>query len=125
MPTDANVAADLASKNAISLLVTTVLPATTQTTMPTLATSGTIDSSEPWTRVTNGGAVTSIVLAAGKRHGQRVIVSNYGTGSITFATALTSFVFDGTNVVIQIKRSSEFIWDVYNTQWMALSGAAT
>lgn len=84
--------------------------------------SGTIDTTIYWQRVTTAGAVTGVILEAGVRHGQRVLVSldKDAGGTITMAAAGTSRVGTGTACVIAVGAAREFIWDNTDLIWCEL-----
>lgn len=81
-------------------------------TAPTLASSGTIATAGlTTTRVTTGGAVTGVILAAGTKAGQVVMVVNESANSITMAAAATSNVQSGTTNVIPASAGAIYVWD--------------
>lgn len=88
----------------------------------TVAGSATIDTSNYWTRITNAGAITGIILEAGVKNGQKFLltVDKDAVGSVTFAAAGTSNVGGGTGVVITAGSSREFIWDATDACWSQL-----
>lgn len=88
----------------------------------TVAGSGTIDSTIYWQRVTNAGAISSIVLEAGTENGQFVYVTvdKDAVGSVTFAAEASSNVCSGTSAVIAAGEGALFIWDATDTCWVEL-----
>lgn len=94
----------------------------TQTAVPTLATSGTIATSNngvviPKQEVTTGGAVTGIILGAGIVDGQQCVVINQSANSITFAAVGTSNVADGVSAVIAATTRATFVWSAQAAKW--------
>lgn len=67
--------------------------------------------------VDNGGAVTGIIMTAGLYDGQIVNVINAAAASVTFATAGTSNVADGTSAVIAANRAVTLIYDSGTSLW--------
>jgi hypothetical protein len=66
--------------------------------------------------LTNGGSsFTGLILAAGSYVGQRLILINEGSGSLTFASSGTSGVANGTSCVIAGNTAEEFLWA--NSLW--------
>lgn len=92
------------------------------TAATTVATGGTIDTTQMWQRITNAGAITGVILEAGTMHGQICIVSNDkdAVGSVTMAAAGTSRVSTGTSCVIAIGAGRIFIWDATDAIWCEL-----
>lgn len=88
----------------------------------TTASSGTIDSTIFWQRVTDAGAITGVILEAGTAHGQFVYVSvdKDAAGSVTFAAEATSNVCSGTSAVLAAGEGALFIWDATDTCWSEL-----
>jgi hypothetical protein len=85
----------------------------------TIANSATIAVTNYWQRVTNAGAVTGIIIAAGTVHGQKVLVSvdKDAVGTVTMAAAGTSRVGTGVGCVLAIGAAREFIWDNTDLIW--------
>lgn len=92
------------------------------TAATTVASSGTIDTTQTWQRITNAGAITGVILEAGTVHGQICIVSvdKDASGSVTMAAAGTSHVSTGTGCVIAIGAGRIFIWDATDAIWCEL-----
>lgn len=92
------------------------------TAATTVATSGTIDSTIFWQRVTNAGAITGVIIEAGTAHGQAVFVTvdKDASGSVTFAAEGTSNVCSGTSAVIAAGEGALFLWDATDTCWAEL-----
>lgn len=92
------------------------------TAATTVATSGTIDTTQLWQRITNAGAITGVILEAGTVHGQLLIVSvdKDASGTVTFAAAGTSRVGTGTACVIAVGAARPFIWDNTDLIWCEL-----
>lgn len=67
--------------------------------------------------VDNAGNVTGIILTAGTVDGQILNLINAGSGSVTFATAATSNVADGTSAVIATLRAVTLVWDSGAARW--------
>lgn len=67
--------------------------------------------------VDNAGNVTGIILTAGTNDGQILNLINAGSGSVTFATAATSNVADGTSAVIATLRAVTLVWDSGAARW--------
>lgn len=67
--------------------------------------------------VDNGGAVTGIIMTAGLYDGQIVNIINAAAASVTFATAGTSNVADGTSAVIAANRAVTLIYDSGSSLW--------
>jgi|SRR6266699_999373 len=85
-------------------------------TVPSIATSGTINTAGlGFSRVTTAGAVTGVILQAGTQQGQQVVVVNTSANSITFAVVGTSNVADGTSDVIAALTSARYSW--IGTSW--------
>lgn len=89
----------------------------------TLTNSSTITGETLIHRVTNGGAVTGIILSKGRHDGQLCIVLNHAAASATFAADATSNVLDGTNIAIAAKRACLLVWDRQQGVWVALKSA--
>lgn len=89
------------------------------TAATTVATSGTIDTTVFWQRVTNAGPITGVILEAGTAHGQLVLVTvdKDASGSVTMAAEGTSNVCSGTGAVIAAGESALFVWDATDTCW--------
>jgi hypothetical protein len=85
-------------------------------------TSGTIDSTVFWQRVTDAGAITGVILEAGTSHGQAVFVTvdKDAGGSVTFAAEATSNVCSGTGAVLAAGEGALFLWDATDTCWAEL-----
>lgn len=77
---------------------------------PTLTNASTINPAGTTVRVSNGGAVTGIILAAGQP-GQKIRIFNEGSGSITFDIVGTSHVANGTSAVIAALSCADFEWN--------------
>lgn len=88
----------------------------------TVASSGTISTTNLWQRITNAGAITGVILAAGVAHGQIVIISvdKDASGTVTMAAAGTSRVGTGTACVIAVGAARAFIWDNTDLIWCEL-----
>jgi hypothetical protein len=87
-----------------------------------IATGGTIDTTGmSIRRLTNGLAVTGVILEAGTKAGQVVVIVNAGSGTITFATSGTSNVAYGTSAVIQAGAAAMFVWDDVSSLWFPLN----
>lgn len=88
-----------------------------------LLTSGTVDTSNPWSRVITAGAVTGVILEAGVRNGQLFILTSDkdSSGSITMAAESTSNVANGVTNVIVAGTSRMYIWDATDTCWSPFS----
>jgi len=89
------------------------------TAATTVASSGTIDTTIYWQRITNAGEITGVILEAGTRHGQRVLISvdKDASGTVTMAAAGTSRVGTGTACVIAVGAAREFVWDNTDAIW--------
>ena len=107
----------------ISLLRGRTNPAADSGNPTTLTNSATIPSTETIQRVTNGGAVTGIILAKGDHDGRILIIINHAANSVTFAADATSNVLDGTNIVIAAKRACVLVWDRQQGLWVACKSA--
>jgi hypothetical protein len=70
--------------------------------------------------VTNGGAVTGIILGVGLVDGQEVTIVNISANSITFAAAGTSHVADGTSDVIAALTARTYVWSALQSLWYRL-----
>lgn len=92
------------------------------TAATTVASSGTIDTTIGWQRITNAGAITGVILEAGTVHGQLVIISvdKDASGTVTMAAAGTSRVGTGTACVIAVGAARMFIWDATDAIWCEL-----
>lgn len=65
-----------------------------------------------------GGAVTGIILTAGTVDGQELVLINAeSSNSITFATAATSNVSNGTSCVIAALKALKLVWDATASRW--------
>ena len=67
------------------------------------------------------GNVTGIILGAGTKAGQVVVVHNIGVGTITFAASGTSNVSYGASAVIQSLAAAMFVWDDTSSLWYPLN----
>lgn len=89
-------------------------------TVTTIATGNTININNLGVvRVTTAGAVTGVILQAGTKAGQQVIVIHEGAAAntITFAASGTSNVADGTSAVITGPAQKMFVWDSVTSLW--------
>lgn len=86
-------------------------------TAPTLTNGATITPTAPVYRLSNGGAVTGILMAAGTYPGQRVTLINTTANSITFAAVGTSLVADGTSAVLAANTSMTLTYDSVGAKW--------
>lgn len=68
-------------------------------------------------RVTNGGAVTGIIMQAGTVDGQVIVVENDAAASVTMAAAGTSNVANGTSAVIAALNCAVFVWNSTTALW--------
>lgn len=84
--------------------------------LQTIASSGTIITDAPYTRLTNAGAVTGVIMAKGRRKGQTCLVVNEAANTITMAVQATSNVRMGATCAILTLRAALFIWDG-STYW--------
>lgn len=93
---------------------------------PSISNSAVLNTDAPMLRVTNGGAVTGIILAPGRKHGQLFLLVNEAAagGTITFAAAATSNVRDGANLVVPGSRCAWFVFDLPLAQWIGIEGTA-
>lgn len=93
------------------------------TAATTVASSGTIDTTLFWQRVTNAGAITGVIMEAGTAHGQMVVVSvdKDAVGTVTMAAEGTSNVCSGTGGVLAIGGGGTFIWDATDTCWAEIN----
>jgi hypothetical protein len=66
-------------------------------------------------------SLARLILAPGRYSGQQVIVINEGTGRLTFGTAGTSNVADGTRDTIGATAARAFVWDASTKAWYRLS----
>lgn len=67
--------------------------------------------------VTCSASFTGLILGGGFSDGQLLVVTNVGTGSLTFAAAATSHVADGASDVIAAGTSRLFIFDSGTSLW--------
>jgi hypothetical protein len=67
--------------------------------------------------LTTGGAVTGVILTAGRTDGEEVVLLNTSANSITFAAAGTSNVSNGTSAVIAANAAMKLIWDATGSRW--------
>lgn len=66
----------------------------------------------------SGGSVTGIIMTKGKADGQKLTICNLdASGTVTFATAATSFVADGAGTAISALRAVEMTWVESATRW--------
>lgn len=85
-----------------------------------LATSGTISTATPFSRVAPAAAVTGVILQPGTFRGQMCFVENNSGAlgnTITFAAAGTSNVADGATAVIPGLAGRLFVWDASTSLW--------
>lgn len=82
-----------------------------------LASSGTIAITSPISVVNPSAAVTGVILTSGTVAGQVQYVANISSFSVTFATAATSHVLDGTSDVIAAQTVRQFIWIASLSRW--------
>jgi len=68
-------------------------------------------------RVTNGGAVTGIIMQAGTVDGQVIIVENDAAATVTMAAAGTSNVANGVTCVIAALACCLFVWNSTTALW--------
>jgi len=68
-------------------------------------------------RLNPGGAVTGVIMPVGVEDGQVVDLINLSASSITFATAATSRVADGTSAIIAALTRMTLVWDVTSARW--------
>lgn len=89
------------------------------TTAQTIASSGTITlpTSGRTKLLTTGGAVTGVILTAGRFDGEELNLLNTSANSITFAAAGTSNVADGTSAVIAANTRMSLVWDATSARW--------
>lgn len=89
------------------------------TAATTVASSGTIDTTQFWQRVTDAGAITGVIMEAGTVHGQLVLLSvdKDASGTVTMAAESTSNACAGTGVVLAAGESALFVWDATDTCW--------
>jgi len=89
------------------------------TAATTVATSGTIDTTQFWQRITNAGAITGVIMEAGAVHGQLALISvdKDASGTTTMAAEATSNVCAGVTVVIAAGENALFVWDATDTCW--------
>ncbi len=83
------------------------------------STSGTIDTTIFYQRVTDAGAITGVILEDGVVNGQLLflVVDKDASGSVTMAAEATSNVCAGTAVVIAAGEGALFIYDSTDTCW--------
>lgn len=116
---DTNVVADNLTVNQVGQV--NQLATLQQTgTVTTLATGNTINVNQLGVvRVTAAAAVTGIILQAGVKPGQQVIVIHEGAAAntITFAASGTSNVADGVSAVITGPSQKMFVWDSVTSLW--------
>jgi len=74
-----------------------------------------------------GASRTGVILEAGRVDGQRVFVTNISDAAetITFATAATSNVANGTAMIVARYESVPFIWSETLGKWQAALGGGT
>lgn len=89
------------------------------TAATSLATSGTIDTTIGWQRVITAGAVTSIALEAGVRHGQVCFITNDkdSGGTITFHATTATSRLAVASMVIVVGGGAIVIWDATDAIW--------
>lgn len=78
----------------------------------TIATGGVTVS-----RVNPAGSVTGVILQAGNAAGQKVVVINESSNTVTFAAAGTSNVANGTSMVIGATEAAAFYWNTGTSRW--------
>lgn len=93
------------------------------TAATTIATSGTIDTTQFWQRITDAGAVTGVIMEDGLVHGQMVLISvdKDAVGSVTMAAEATSNACNGTAVVLTAGAGALFVYDATDTCWAMVS----
>jgi hypothetical protein len=93
----------------------------TTNTAQVITTGGTITvpANTSVVRVNPGAAVTGIILPTSTINGQILIVINIAVAAntVTFATAATSHVADGTAAVITGPAMKVFVWDTTEGFW--------
>ena len=67
--------------------------------------------------LTNAGAATGVILAAGRHDGEEITLINNAAASITFAASGTSRVADGTSAVIAALTRMDLVWDATSALW--------
>lgn len=67
--------------------------------------------------LTTGGAVTGVILTAGRFDGDKVELLNNSGNSITFAAAGTSNVADGVSAVIAANTKMSLTWSATAAKW--------
>jgi hypothetical protein len=77
----------------------------------------TVDTTSKNYYLTTGGAVTGVILSAGTIDGQECVLVNTSANSITFATAATSNVADGTSAVIAANTRMSLTWSQTAARW--------
>lgn len=83
-----------------------------------IASSGTITTANVTVaRVAPTGNVTGIILAAGTVAGQKVVVVNESSFTLTMAASGTSHVADGTSDVIAATTARSYYWDGGTSLW--------
>lgn len=86
--------------------------------LETITTDGTITiGGAAVYRVSHGGAITGVILTAGTRDGQTIVIHNVADSSITFAAVATSRVSTGTSAVIAADATMLLVWDDASTRW--------
>ena len=68
-------------------------------------------------RVNPAANVTGIILEAGTKAGQVVVVINESAFTVTFAASGTSKVADGASSVIAANRCAMFVWNSSTSLW--------
>lgn len=88
-----------------------------------LSSSATIQANGIARSIVNTTAgITGMILQNGSADAQTLVVENNGTGSITFATAGTSHVKNGTSCVISANTALMFQWRPDQAAWYPMSG---
>jgi hypothetical protein len=100
----------------ISLAGPVKSPVTAAQTITSSATI-TLPTSGKTKLLTNGGAVTAVVLTAGRSDGEEIILINRAAASITFDAASPSKVADGTSAVIAALTSMRLVWSATESLW--------
>lgn len=67
--------------------------------------------------VTNSGAVTGILMTAGRFDGEEVVLLNNTANSITFAAVGTSLVADGVSAIIAANTAMMLVYDSTSAKW--------
>lgn len=67
---------------------------------------------------------TGLILAAGGFEGQEVILTNVGTGTLTFAASGTSHVADGAADSLAPNSQRRYTWDVSKSLWYSDTAGA-